>query len=49
MDVFIENCTECLRFEGSVDEIEKVNSFKSELENGTRFFGTDGIYVIKDD
>ena len=49
LDVFIENCTECLRFEGSVDEIEKVNSFKSELENGTRFFGTDGIYVIKDD
>ena len=23
--------------------------FKSELENGTRFFGTDGIYVIKDE
>ena len=37
LDVFIENCTECLRFEGSVDETEKVNSFKSELENGTRF------------
>jgi hypothetical protein len=49
LDVFIENCTECLRFEGTLDETEKVNSFKSELENGTRFFGTDGIYVIKDE
>lgn len=49
LDVFIENCTECLRFEGTLDETEKLNSFKSELENGTRFFGTDGIYVIKDE
>lgn len=49
LNVFIENCTECLRFEGSVDETDKVNAFKSELENGTRFFGTDGIYVIKDE
>lgn len=49
LNVFIENCTECLRFEGTLDETEKLNSFKSELENGTRFFGTDGIYVIKDE
>ena len=49
LDVFIENCTECLRFEGTLDETEKLNSFKSELENGTRFFGTDGVYVIKDE
>ena len=47
LDVFIENCTECLRFEGTLDETEKLNSFKSELEGGTRFFGTDGIYVKK--
>jgi hypothetical protein len=49
LDVFIENCTECLRFKGRLDETEKVNTFKSELENGSRFFETGGIYVIKDE